>query len=154
MLSITKSDLFYCKLHQCSFGWIFFLQNQTTIHRAGYSYKGTSTLSQICLSKLLNRIRRAKIGRKLENRWMSKNCVTRSYTDNLLKFRMEFCTPSKVKCKRSKPQEFFFFAIFFAAASFSLNNNICLFVFSECFQIIHWSLLDQKPLQFQHIITY
>ena len=85
---------------------------------------------------------------------MSENCVIRSYADNLLKFRVEFCTPSKVKCKRLKPLGFFLYNIFLAAIAFPLNNNICLFVFSECFQITHWRLLDHMHLQFQKEMTY
>ena len=53
----------------------------------------------------------------------------------------------------------FFCNFFFAAASFSLNNDICLFAclfvcfFSDYFQIIQWSLLDQKHLHF-HEMTF
>ena len=68
--------------------------------------------------------------------------------------RAEFCTPSKVKCKRLKPLGFFLYNIFLAAIAFPLNNNICLFVFSECFQITHWRLLDHMHLQFQKEMTY
>ena len=114
------------------------------------------TESQICLSKLLIESEEPKLDENQKIGECRKNCVTRSYADNLLKFCMQFCTPSKVKYKRSKPQGFFCWQFFFAATSFSLNNNICLFVclfFSECCQIILWSLLDQKHLQFQEM-TY
>ena len=68
---------------------------------------------------------------------MSENCVIRSYAHNLLKFRVEFSTPSKVKCRRLKLLGLFLYNFIVAAIAFPLNNNICLFVFSECFQITH-----------------
>ena len=99
--------------------------------------------SQICLSKLLIESEEPKLDENQKIGECRKNCVTRSYADNLLKFRMQFCTPSKVKYKRSKPQGFFCWQFFFAAASFSLNNNICLFV---C--LFFFRMLSDNPVEF------
>ena len=65
---------------------------------------------------------------------MSENCVIRSYADNLLKFRVEFSMPSKVKCKRLKPLGLFLYNSFFAAIAFPLNNNICSLFFQNAFR--------------------
>ena len=67
---------------------------------------------------------------------MSKNCVLRSYADNLLKFR--------VHPKQSEMQTFetimTFLPFLFTGIALPLNNNICL---SVCF----FRMLSDNPLE-------
>ena len=144
IVAISKSNWFYTvnrsdQLGAVSVEFSFFDCNNTG-HTAGYFQKGTSTLSHTYASQSSwIESDNQKIG---ECRKIVISVLTRTTS----------CTPSKVKCKRLKPLGFFF-KFFFAAIAFPLNNNICLFVFSECFQITHWRLLDHMHLQFQQM-TY
>ena len=57
--------------------------------------------------------------------------------------------------KQSEMQTFetirIFLQVLFAA---KITTFVCLFDFSECFQIIQWRLLDQMHLQFQDTTRY
>ena len=139
LLSISKSNWFYFKSDQCSFDPGLKALNRTAIHTAGYTQKGTSTLShrQASQSSWIESEEpklddNKKIG---ECRKIVLSVLTRTTLKNLRGI---------LHAQQSEMQTFetirIFLQFLFAAITLPLNNNICL---SVCF----FRMLSDNPVE-------